>query len=290
MLIDRLPRSFSGGKKGFDKQVWQISPLEVPDGQAVCCQRVAKDGEEGYPGYVHTSVIYHLTSGGELLVQMEASDATQETPVSMAHHSYFNLGGHYKMKNVLNHEVFINADGYTPVDEELIPTGMVESVRNTPFDFTTARKIGDRIGEVPGGYDHNYVLNSRGTNPKGPLTFVAATVVEPISGRAMDVYTDAKGMQFYTGNFLNGMSGKHGVRYKRHFGFCLETQTFPNAINEPEFGQDIILRPKGWYTHRVKFHFRIEGQEIGATSRPQLLGQASTPRTATRGRKPGGGY
>ena len=223
-----------GGIRGYDKVVWAAEPAHGEGEIGVKFSYLSPDGEEGYPGNMTVSVTYLLTKRNELKIEYEAT-TDQATPVNLTHHSYFNLacGG-----DILGHELMINADAYTPVDAGLIPTGEIRPVPGTPFDFTTPHTIGERIGQVEGGYDHNLVLRSGG----GELD-LAARVVEPKTGRVMEISTTEPGLQFYSGNFLDGtISGKSGAVYQKHAGFCLETQHFPDSPNKPGF-PSTILRP-----------------------------------------------
>ena len=225
-----------GGIKGFDKKVWKLEDIGVTtEGAMVKLSYISEDGEEGYPGNLACSVIYTLTEDDELKISYEA-ETDKKTVVNLTNHSYFNLSGQGS-GDILGHEMMINADKYTVVDEGLIPTGENRNVKGTPMDFTTPMTIGSRIAQVEGGYDHNYVLNSGGT-----LT-LAAKVQEPTSGRIMEIHTDQPGVQFYTGNFLDGsITGKAGKVYKKHYGFCLETQHFPDSPNKPDF-PSVVLQP-----------------------------------------------
>lgn len=229
------PNHLHGGTKGFDKVVWQAQPGTAADGPTLALTYVSQDGEEGYPGTLTVKVVYTLTNDDALKIDYTAT-TDQATPVNLTNHSYFNLG-HGKAKNALGHELTIAADRYTVVDAGLIPTGELRPVKGTPFDFTTPHDIGERIGQVPGGYDHNWVLNQISG------THAAATVYEPTTGRTMQVTTTEPGIQFYTGNFLDGtLKGKGGQVYGKHAGFCLETQHFPDSPNQPAF-PSTILRP-----------------------------------------------
>ncbi len=223
-----------GGKKGYDRVRWQARPGSSAAGQTLTLTYRSPDGEEGYPGNLNITVVYTLTDDDALRIDYKAT-TDQATPVNLTNHTYFNLGLG-QAEDVLDHEVLIPADRYTVVDAGLIPTGELRPVKGTPFDFTTPHRIGERIGQVPGGYDHNWVLNQAA----GDL-HAAASVYEPTSGRTLDVTTTEPGVQFYTGNFLDGtLLGKGGLKYGKHAGFCLETQHFPDSPNQPTFPNTIV--------------------------------------------------
>ena len=238
-----------GGIKGFDKRVWRLEDIGVTtDGAMVKLSYISEDGEEGYPGNLACSVIYTLTEDDKLKISYEA-ETDKKTVVNLTNHSYYNLAGQ-GTGDILGHELMLNAGKYTVVDEGLIPTGENRNVKDTPMDFTTPMAIGSRIGQVEGGYDHNYVLNSGG----GTLA-LAVTVSEPTSGRIMEIHTDQPGVQFYTGNFLDGsITGKAGKVYKKHYGFCLETQHFPDSPNKPDF-PSVVLHPGQKYTTQTVHRF-----------------------------------
>ena len=242
-----------GGIKGFDKVVWEAK--EVSDGLELAY--LSADGEEGYPGNLAVTVTYTLSENDELKIEYAAMTDV-DTIVNLTNHSYFNLAGAGD-GDVLGHELMINADRFTPVDEGLIPTGELASVVDTPMDFTQATPIGARIEEdyeqiqFAGGYDHNWVLNGVGKSP--PL---AAQVYEPSSGRVLEVYTTEPGVQFYSGNFLDGtITGKSGKVYHHRYGFCLETQYFPDSPNKPHF-PSTVLRPGENYTQTTIFKFSVK--------------------------------
>ena len=224
-----------GGKVGFDKVVWQAESGTSAEGQSLKLTYLSKDGEEGYPGNLNVTVVYTLTADNALKIDYTAT-TDKVTVVNLTNHAYFNLN-HGAGKDILGHEVTLPADRYNVVDAGLIPTGELRPVKGTPFDFTTPHAIGERIAQVPGGYDHNWILNT----PTGQ--HAAATVYEPATGRTMEVTTDQPGIQFYTGNFLDGtLTGKGGTVYGKNAGFCLETQHFPDSPNQPKF-PSTVLKP-----------------------------------------------
>ncbi|HYD88056.1 MAG TPA: aldose epimerase family protein [Vitreimonas sp.] len=238
-----------GGVRGFDKAVWDAQGFERADGAGVVLRYVSADGEEGYPGELEVEVAYELTR--DRLTIAYRARATKPTHVNLTHHSYFNLSG-AALRNVETHELTINADRFMPVDEELIPVGDPKPVEDTPFDFRTARLVGARIGtddaqlRVGGGYDHTFVLNKTAAGALGQ----AALLRDPASGRAMEVWTTEPGLQFYSGNHLDGAAGGFG----RRAGLCLEPQHFPNSPNRPDF-PSTLLRPGDAYGSRTEFVF-----------------------------------
>lgn len=242
-----------GGRKGFDKVVWKGEILASPRGQSVRLTYVSPDGEEGYPGKMSVAMTYTLADDNELFLDYEA-DSDKATPINLTNHSYFHLGGP-ENGNILNHEVKLYSSFYTPVDEGLIPTGEILKVEGTPLDFRRAQTIGSRLAQLkpkPGGYDHNFVLDGFDGERK-----LAAEVYEPVSGRVMQVYTTEPGIQFYTGNFLNGeLKGKRGTVYAQHGGFCLETQHYPDSIHHPHFPR-AVLRPGEVYRSTTSYRFSI---------------------------------
>lgn len=247
------PNTLHGGMtRTFDKVVWDAEPLKGAMG--VAFSYLSKDGEEGFPGNLKTTVTYTLNNDNELIIEYEAT-TDKPTPINVSQHSYFNLKGEGN-GDILDHEIMINADKFTPVDKNLIPTGELRAVKGTPFDFTTPTKIGARIEDnyeqlvLGHGYDHNFVINR-----SEPGMVLAARVTEPTTGRVLEVSTTQPGVQFYTGNFLDGtITGKHGHVYKRRYGFCLETQHFPDSPNHPDF-PNTILRPGETFHEKTIFKF-----------------------------------
>jgi aldose 1-epimerase len=245
------PNSLHGGLKGFDKQLWKSEPLPPKAGQqSVRFTYLSKDGEEGYPGNLSVTVTYTLTDENALKIEYTAS-TDKPTVVNLTNHTYFNLAG---SGDILDHEVTILADNYTPVNDQLIPTGELAPVKDTPLDFSFPNKIGDRINKLvpnPGGYDHNFVLRT------GVKSGVAARVRESQSGRTMYVRTTEPGIQFYTGNFLDGkLIGVGGVKYEKHHAFCLETQHFPDSPNQPKF-PSTVLRPGETFHSETIYEFYL---------------------------------
>lgn len=241
-----------GGNKRFDKVAWTGYPYESDTEAGVRFTHFSFDGEEGFPGNLDCSVTYALTDKNELRLTYTAA-TDKPTVVNFTNHSYFNLAGAGN-GDVLGHELTINASWYTPAGEGLIPTGEIQSVAGTPLDFREPHKIGERIGELTEtrGYDHNYVLHGS----YGALA-LAARIHEPASGRIMEVWTTEPGMQLYTANGMNGLKGKDGKVYNRHYGFCTETQHFPDSPNKPHF-PSTALRPGQVYTTTTVFKFSTE--------------------------------
>jgi aldose 1-epimerase len=244
------PNHLHGGLKGFDKVLWEARPAKIDEhAVSIVLSYYSRDGEEGYPGNLDVRVTYTLTANNELRIDYSAT-TDRATPVNLTNHSYFNLAG---AGDVLGHEVMIAANRYTPVNDELVPTGELAPVKGTPLDFTQSTPIGARIEQLkpkPGGYDHNFVLNNEGKS-----LALAARAFEPATGRVLEVSTTEPGIQLYTGNFLDGtVKGLNGQPSERHTGFCLETQHFPDAVNHPNF-PSTILRPGETYNSTTIFAF-----------------------------------
>jgi aldose 1-epimerase len=245
------PNHLHGGLKGFDKVIWEAEEVRTDNGVGLRLTYTSPDGEEGYPGNLTAIVTYTLTDDNGLRIDYDAR-TDQTTHVNLTNHSYFNLAAG-NAENALNHEIAIFADRYTQVDDTLIPTGELPEVKGTPMDFTQAMAIGARIDQVAGGYDHNYVLNNEDES-----LALAATVYEPTSGRYLEVYTTQPGVQFYSGNFLDGsLTGKGEKAYVKHYGFCLETQHFPDSPNQPHF-PSTLLEPGQIYYHTTIYRFSIK--------------------------------
>lgn len=236
-----------GGLTGFDKKIWDAKEFADSTRSGIELSLVSPDGDEGYPGNLQVKITYALTDENSLDINYYAT-TDKPTPINLTHHSYFNLEG-AGSTDILGHMLQINADRYSPVNEELIPTGELKDVTGTPFDFRTAKPIGRDIAQVPGGYDHNYVLND-----DGRFRMVAKVWAEG-TGIGMEVYTSEPGIQFYTGNFLDGsITGKEGKPYYKNYGFCLETQHYPDSPNQPGF-PDAILRPGEVYQYTTSYKF-----------------------------------
>jgi aldose 1-epimerase len=247
-----------GGLRGFDKVFWEAREVSGPDGPALELSYLSKDGEEGYPGNLSVRVTYSLSDAGELRVDYHAT-TDKATVLNLTNHSYFNLAGEGS-GDILNHVLTLYASRFTPVAKDLIPTGELRSVEGTPFDFRKPTPIGARINaddeqlRFAGGYDHNFVLDSGGS----PSPALAARVLEPNSGRVLEILTTEPGIQFYTGNFLDGsVKGKGGKAYPKRSGFCLETQHFPDSPNQPSF-PSTVLRPGQEFHSTTIYRFTVE--------------------------------
>ncbi|MFO7447392.1 MAG: aldose epimerase family protein [Ignavibacteriaceae bacterium] len=247
-----------GGFTGFYKALWNAEPIESEAGPALKLTLTSPDGDEGYPGTLSMTVIYTLTNDNELKIEYEGT-TDKTTILNPTHHSYFNLTGNLNT-TILDHELTIDADSYTPVDSTLIPTGELSPVKSTPMDFTKPTLIGLNIDadfqqlKLAGGYDHNWVLNNY---EKGKIRKVVS-LYEPKTGRVMEVLTDQPGMQFYSGNFLNGnVKGKNGAAYEFRTALCLEAQHYPDSPNQPEF-PSVILRPGEIYKQTTIYKFSVK--------------------------------
>ena len=245
-----------GGTAGFDRKLWRAVPFQEGDSVGLTLMYRSADGEEGYPGNLDVTVVYELTAAGELVMAFDAV-TDQATPVNLTQHAYFNLAG---QGDILGHQLTIHADSFTPVSEKLIPTGELRPVEGTAFDFRQPSAIGARIGQddeqlrFGKGYDHNFVLRKQAA-PGASL--LAARVVEPVSGRVLELYTEEPGVQFYSGNFLDGSNVGKGQAYQFRSGLCLEPQHFPNSPNTPAF-PSTILRPGEEYATVSRFKFSVE--------------------------------
>lgn len=249
LAINNGNNSLHGGLKGFDKVVWDVKEINDTTGVGLVLTYLSKDGEEGYPGNLSVKVTYLLESSNELKLTIEAQ-TDKPTPVNLCNHTYFNL--READTDVLEHRMMINSDYYTPVNDELIPTGEALPVKGTPMDFKDFHSIGERIDKVKGGYDHNYVLIRKDSELS-----LAAVIEDPLSGRKVSVFTTQPGVQFYTGNFLDGtIVGKKGKAYRQHFGLCLETQHFPDSPNQPSF-PNTILHPGEKFQEVTVYKFDV---------------------------------
>lgn len=250
------PNQLHGGKVGFDKVVWEVTPRETSTGPALELAYTSRDGEEGYPGNLSVRVVYTLTDDRALRIDYAAT-TDRDTVVSLTHHGYWNLAGH-AAGSILDHRLTLEADRFVPVGEGQLPTGELRPVQGTPFDFRTATAIGARIAaddeqlRIGGGYDHSFEIRGE----PGDLR-PAARVAEPTTGRVLEVWTTAPALQLYTGNQLDGARGKAGAVYERRAGLCLETQGFPDAPNQPGF-PSTVLRAGARYASTSVYRFLVE--------------------------------
>jgi aldose 1-epimerase len=255
LATNNVPNALHGGLKGFDKVVWQVTPLKTAAGLALQLRYLSKDGEEGYPGALSVTAVYTLTEDDAVKLDYTAT-TEKSTVVNLTQHSYFNLAG---KGDILNHVVMIAADKFTPVDGTLIPTGELKPVDGTPFDFRTPTAIGERINQddeqlkFGKGYDHNWVIRK----PPGQLALMAH-VYEPTSGRVLDVLSTEPGLQFYSGNFLDGsLTGKYSRAYQFRNGFCMEPQHYPDSPNQPNF-PSVVLKPGQVYHNTILYRFSTQ--------------------------------
>ena len=254
LALNNAPNNLHGGPIGFDKRVWKATTLLTADGPVLKLNYLSQDGDQGFPGNLNVTATYTLTADNGLLLTYTAT-TDKPTLCNLTQHSYFNLAG---KGDVLNYLVYINADKFTPVDKTLIPTGELKPVEGTPFDFRKPTAIGARINAADeqikfgNGYDHNWVINK----PPGKLGLVAR-VTDPATGRVMEVLSTEPGVQFYTGNFLDGITGKGGWVYKNRSGFCFEPQHYPDSPNHPQF-PSTALKPGETYQNTILYRFLVQ--------------------------------
>ena len=258
LAVNNGENHLHGGIEGFNKRVWASEPFIEDNRAGIRFSYLSKDGEEGYPGNLRIRFNCYITDEDELGFEYEA-ETDQTTHCNLTQHNYYNLSGSTR-RNILNHTLKIDANQITPVDEGLIPTGEFRKVNSTPFDFTTAKLVGKEINiedeqlKIAGGYDHNFILNSSGHE-----LHPCATLIDSISGRKMEVFTTEPGVQFYSGNFLDGsLRGKYGVAYDKNMGLCLETQHFPDSPNQPNFPSTILNPSSTYYSHTIHRFSAIE--------------------------------
>jgi len=249
LAVNNGNNSLHGGVKGFDKVVWDAKETRDSKGARLELSYLSRDGEEGYPGNLKVKVTYSLDDHNELTLLIEA-ETDKATPVNLCNHTYWNLGG--ADTSILGHILTLYADQYTRVSSELIPTGEMPFVRGTPMDFNNSVAVGAGIDKVKGGYDHNYVLRK-----KSGSFGMAAQLYDPRTGRQVEVLTTQPGVQFYSGNFLDGtITGKGGKVYGKHYGLCLETQHFPDSPNQPAF-PNTILKPGEKFAEKTVYRFSV---------------------------------
>lgn len=256
------PNHLHGGvERSLDKVVWDAKAYSNDKGQGVRFMYTSPDGEEGYPGNLKCQVVYFLAKNANRISISYKATTDQPTPVNLTNHAYFNLAG-AGSDTVLDHVLTLNADKYTPADDTLIPTGKIEPVAGTPLDFTKPKRIGARIEKLTDtsalGYDHNFVLNAKQDDSK-PYNH-AATLLHKASGRRLRIMTKEPGIQFYSGNFLKGQQGKNGKTYAHRSAVCLETQHYPDSVNQPNF-PSIILKPDQEYQTSTLLIFGVSGQK-----------------------------
>ena len=250
LAINNGENHLHGGIIGFDKKVWDADSFQKDNEVGLKLHYLSQDMEEGYPGNLNVHVTYTLTEDNELMIDYLAS-TDKATPINLTSHSYFNLTG--VMENIMDHKIMINADRYVAIDETLIPTGELPLCNNTAMDFKEMQTIGSRFDQVDGGYDHCYVLDKDGKELS-----LAAKVEEPESGRTLEVWTTEPGVQFYTGNFLDGtLKGVQGVFYEKNYGFCLEAQHYPDSPNQPDF-PNVILSVGETYMQTTIYKFSVK--------------------------------
>ena len=265
LSINDPPNTLHGGKQGFDKRVWAATEGSSADGPTLTLTYTSADGEEGFPGKVEVKAVYTLTNDNALQLAYEAT-SDQPTVINLTNHSYFNLRGQGKPGTILDHEATLFASKFVPVDKTSIPLGELRPVAGTPFDFTKPAKIGARISDPdeqlhlgPGGYDHCYVLDGYDAKAgSAGAPFLAARVHDPVSGRTVELWTAEPGVQFYTGNYLDGsFTGKGGRAYAKNDAFCLEPQHYPDSPNHPEW-PSVVLRPGETYHNTFSYRFGVQ--------------------------------
>ncbi len=255
LATNNAPNTLHGGNVGYDKVLWKGTPFENADGVGVVFTHTSPDGDEGYPGTVQIKMTYTLKNNNDIWFDYEAT-TDKPTPINLTNHAYWNLAGANSGLMIVNHVLQINAEKYTPTDDTFIPTGELAPVEGTPVDFRKPHAIGERIAEIPGtpgGYDHNFAIDGAAGTLRD-----AAVVKDPGSGRVMKVLTTEPGLQFYTGNFLDGtLTGKGGTVYQKNTAFCLEAQKYPDSPNKPNFPTSIV-RPGETYKQTTVHQFSVE--------------------------------